>query len=80
MAISPVLRWLVHSSPGLAALVFTRVTDTNGNKLLNDEVRSQIEATCDNIGTSISGGRINAYKAVQTLLHLLSPPVLFTAQ
>ena len=51
---------------GLAALVFTRVADTNGNKLLNDEVRSQLEASCDNIGTSISGGRINAYKAVQT--------------
>jgi thermitase len=52
---------------GLAALVFTRVTDTNGNKLLNDEVRAQIETTCDNIGaTSINGGRINAYQAVQT--------------
>ncbi|MBN1367165.1 MAG: S8 family serine peptidase [Dehalococcoidales bacterium] len=52
---------------GLAGLVFTRVTDTNNNKLLNDEVRTQIEAACDNIGVSgIGQGRINAYKAVQT--------------
>ncbi len=52
---------------GLAALVFTRVTDTNGNSLLNDEVRSKIETTSDDIGaTTISGGRINAYKAVQS--------------
>jgi thermitase len=58
------------SSPfvaGLAGLVFTRVTDTNNNKFLNDEVRTQIESTCDNIGiTSIGHGRINAYNAVQT--------------
>jgi thermitase len=58
---------------GLAALVFTRVADTNGNKLLNDETRSQLEVSCDNIGTSISGGRINAYKAVQ-----ISTPIVVT--
>lgn len=52
---------------GLASLVFTCVTDTNGNHLVNDEVRTQIETTCDDIGaTNIGGGRINAYKAVQT--------------
>lgn len=52
---------------GLAALVFTRVTDTNDNKLFNDEVRAQIEATCDDIGAAnIGGGRINSFKAVQT--------------
>jgi thermitase len=51
---------------GLAGLVFTRVTDSNGNGLLNDEVRSCIEKNADNIGLSgIGSGRINAYKAVQ---------------
>jgi thermitase len=50
---------------GLAALVFTVVADSNGNGLLNDEVRSRIQATCDNIGISgIGSGRINAYEAV----------------
>jgi thermitase len=52
---------------GLAALVFTMVGDSNGNGFLNDEVRSQIQATCDDIGVSgIGSGRINAYRAVQT--------------
>jgi thermitase len=51
---------------GLAALVFTRVADTNGNGLINDEVRACIEQNADNIGVGgIGGGRINAYKAVQ---------------
>jgi thermitase len=50
---------------GLAALVFTVVTDSNGNGRLNDEVRTRIEATCDDIGvTGIGAGRINAYRAV----------------
>jgi thermitase len=50
---------------GLAALVFTTVSDTNGDGKLNDEVRSRIEATCDDIGvTGIGYGRINAAQAV----------------
>ena len=53
---------------GLAALVFTVVTDSNGNGLLNDEVRSRIEGNCDDIGLSgIGWGRINAFKAVSGL-------------
>jgi len=51
---------------GLGALVFTRVSDTNGNGFLNDEVRACIQNNADNIGvTGIGSGRINAYKAVQ---------------
>jgi len=54
---------------GLAGLVFTMVADSNGNGFLNDEVRSQIQVTCDNIGLSgIGSGRINAYRAVQTTI------------
>ena len=50
---------------GLAALVFTTVSDTNSDGKLNDEVRSCIEATCDDIGvTGIGHGRINAARAV----------------
>jgi len=50
---------------GLAALVFTTVSDANGDGRLNDEVRSRIEATCDDIGVSgIGHGRINAAGAV----------------
>jgi thermitase len=50
---------------GLAGLVFTTVSDKNGDGRLNDEVRSRIEATCDDIGvTGIGHGRINAAQAV----------------
>jgi thermitase len=50
---------------GLAALVFATVSDMNGDGKLNDEVRSRMEATCDNIGVSgIGHGRINAARAV----------------
>ena len=50
---------------GLAALVFTTVSDANGDGKLNDEVRSRIEANCDDIGVSgIGHGRINAAGAV----------------
>ena len=50
---------------GLAALVFTTVSDTNSDGKLNDEVRSRIEVSCDDIGISgIGSGRINAARAV----------------
>ena len=50
---------------GLAALVFTTISDANSDGKLNDEVRSRIEATCDDIGVSgIGYGRINAARAV----------------
>jgi len=49
---------------GLAALLYTVVTDLNGNGRLNDEVRSRMETTADNIGSVGAGsGRINAFKA-----------------
>jgi thermitase len=50
---------------GLAGLVFTTVSDANCDGNLNDEVRSRIEANCDDIGLSgIGYGRINAAQAV----------------
>ena len=51
---------------GLAALVFSVATDTNSNGMLNDEVRSRIEDTCDSVVIDVSHGRINAYKAVRS--------------
>ena len=51
---------------GLAGLLITLVTDTNGNGLLNDEVQNIIENSCDEIGTPGAGkGRINALRAVR---------------
>jgi hypothetical protein len=53
---------------GLAALVFTTVSDANGDGKLNDEARSRIEAACDDIGVvGIGYGRINAAGAVGTV-------------
>ncbi len=50
---------------GLAALLFTVVTDENGNGRVNDEVRARIASTCDDIGIEgIGAGRINAARAV----------------
>ena len=50
---------------GLAALVFTTVSDPKGSHKLNYEVRRQIEANCDDIGVpGIGHGRINAARAV----------------
>jgi thermitase len=52
---------------GLAALLFTMVGDSNGDGFINDEVRCQIQGTCDDIGVGgIGSGRINAYRAVRT--------------
>jgi thermitase len=63
---------------GLAALVFTTVSDVNGDGRLNDEVRSQIETTCDDIGVSgIGHGRINAAQAVGSVP---VPPGAITGQ
>jgi thermitase len=50
---------------GLAALVLTTVSDTDGDGKLNDEVRNQIEITCDDINVAgVGSGRVNAYEAV----------------
>jgi len=58
---------------GLAGLLFTKVTDTNGNGLLNDEVRYRIESTADlKEQLPIGGGRINAYEALRKPYFYLS--------
>ena len=63
---------------GLAALVFTTVSDASGDGKLNDEVRSRVEATCDDIGVSgIGYGRINAARAVDSVP---VPPGAITGQ
>jgi len=50
---------------GVAALVFTVAEDTNGNGLINDEVRQAIEDSCSSIGADgVGKGRINALEAV----------------
>jgi hypothetical protein len=50
---------------GLAALVLATVSDTDGDGKLNDEVRNEIETTCDDINVAgVGSGRINAYQAV----------------
>ena len=53
---------------GLAGLLLPLASDTNGNGLVNDEVRDAIENSCDEIGISdISKGRINAAKAIKLI-------------
>jgi len=48
----------------LAGLLFSVVSDANGDGLLNDEVRYIIESSCDEIGTlDVIKGRINAFEA-----------------
>jgi thermitase len=50
---------------GVAALVFTVAEDTNGNGVINDEVRQAIENSCSPIGVDgVGKGRINAFEAV----------------
>lgn len=63
-----------NNAAGIAGLSFAQLTDTNGNGLRNDEVRSRIQSTADNVGLScIGSGRINAYRAV-TGASSTSPP------
>ena len=63
---------------GLAALVFTTLSDANGDGKLSDEVRSRIEVNCDDIGLSgIGYGRINAARAVDSVP---VPPGAITGQ
>ena len=65
---------------GLAGLVFTRVTDSNANGLLNDEVRSCIQQNADDIGVAgIGSGRINALRSVQCSSAVPSPTPVPTA-
>ena len=53
---------------GLTGLLFSVVSDTNGNGFINDEVRSIIENTADDIGVpGIGSGRINAFRAVNSV-------------
>jgi thermitase len=50
---------------GVAALVFTVAEDSNGNGLINDEVREAIEDSCSPIGADgVGQGRVNALAAV----------------
>ena len=50
---------------GVAALVFTVAEDTNGNGVINDEVRQAIEDSCSPLGVDgVGKGRINALEAV----------------
>lgn len=67
---------------GLAALLFSlgTVTDTNGDGRINDEVRTLIESTTDDLGptgwdSSYGWGRIDAYRAVTAATGgVVSPP------
>jgi hypothetical protein len=57
---------------GLAELVYVVTTDTDGDGKINDELRARIENNTDDIGvTSISHGRIDAFRAV---VNSSSPP------
>ena len=50
---------------GMATLLFSIVTDTNGNGRVNDEVRAAIEAGCSRIeGNYVAKGRIDAVKSL----------------
>ncbi len=54
---------------GLAALLFTVVTDTNGDGRLNDEVRLAIDAGCYDIGIDGTGlGSINAAESFNEVM------------
>lgn len=50
---------------GVAALVFSVAKDTNGNGVINDEVRQAIESNCSPINaTGVGKGYIDAFEAV----------------
>jgi len=50
---------------GVAALVFSVAKDTNGNGVINDEVRQAIESSCSPINaTGVEKGDIDAFAAV----------------
>ena len=50
---------------GVAGMLFSVVSDADGNGRLNDEVRNTIENSCDEIGTlDVARGRVNALKAL----------------
>ena len=56
---------------GVAALVFSVAEDTNGNGVINDEVRQAIENSCSTIGADgVGKGLINAYEAVTEVISL----------
>ena len=50
---------------GLAALLFSVVTDRNGNGRLNDEVRESIESGCQATGIDTGKGRIDALRSYE---------------
>jgi thermitase len=59
---------------GVAALVFSVATDTNGDGAVNDEVRWAIENSCTSIaGDGMGQGLINAFQAVTEAVSLSSP-------
>ena len=57
---------------GEAALLFTIVTDSNGNGHVNDEVRHRIETNCDEVEIDgLARGRINLLKAARGNMNTL---------
>jgi subtilisin family serine protease len=54
--------------PGVAGLLFTLEKDTDGDGLINDEVRAALENGCDGLNVSALKGPVNAYHAVSSAL------------
>jgi len=58
---------------GVAALVFSVAEDTNGNGVVNDEVRWAIEDSCTPIAIDgVGQGLVDAYQAVTEAVRSLS--------
>jgi thermitase len=58
---------------GVAALVFSVAQDTNGNGMVNDEVRQAIESCCTAIAVDgVGQGLVNAFEAVTKTISSLS--------